>query len=547
MSSAEPLVLPAQEASRWPELGVWNFYFLLKFLLLWQGLLNFQVLPNLVFAAVLLVPLQSAWARWLRNLLALPVAVALLYQDTWLPPFSRLLERPEVLQLSGDYLLELAGRTLDWHLLGACLVLLVAYRLLAPWLRLTTLSVAGLLWLAVAQGVPELAPPAAPLQGQASSAGAAPVAQPEGPASSAALNAYLERFYRDEQARRTAFPAEPSAAAPAFDLLVVNICSLAWSDLDATSLRDHPLWRRMDVVFDRFNSATAYSGPAAIRLLRASCGQSAHAGLYETPDNQCLLFDNLARLGFAGSLLLNHDGRFDGFLQEVRNEGRLPAPLVELGQLRHDLVGFDGSPIWRDREVLGRWWQQRQAGGEARVALFYNSITLHDGNRQRLPDGRTRSADYHSRAQVLLDDLNAFVEQLQASGRPVLLALVPEHGASLDGDRMQIAGMREIPTPAITHVPVALKLINMPGAERSEPLHVAEPSSYLALSELVARLYAGTAQGEQGFDWGALLADLPQTPMVSENSGTVVLDYQGATYVRIKERSEWLPYPPNKP
>ena len=96
MSSAEPLVLPAQEASRWPELGVWNFYFLLKFLLLWQGLLNFQVLPNLVFAAVLLVPLQSAWARWLRNLLALPVAVALLYQDTWLPPFSRLLERPVV-------------------------------------------------------------------------------------------------------------------------------------------------------------------------------------------------------------------------------------------------------------------------------------------------------------------------------------------------------------------------------------------------------------------------------------------------------------------
>jgi hypothetical protein len=38
---------------------------------------------------------------------------------------------------------------LQWS--GACLVLLVAYRLLAPWLRLTTLSVAGLLWLAVAQ------------------------------------------------------------------------------------------------------------------------------------------------------------------------------------------------------------------------------------------------------------------------------------------------------------------------------------------------------------------------------------------------------------
>ncbi len=33
---------------------------------------------------------------------------------------------------------------------------------------------------------------------------------------------------------------------------------------------DHPLWKHFDIVFKNFNSATSYSGPAAVRLLRAS-------------------------------------------------------------------------------------------------------------------------------------------------------------------------------------------------------------------------------------------------------------------------------------
>jgi hypothetical protein len=64
------------------------------------------------------------------------------------------------------------------------------------------------------------------------------------------------------------------------------------------------------------------------------------------------------------------------------------------------------------------------------------------------------------------------------------------------------------------------------------------------LSEIIARLYAAAPQAEgQGLDWQALLSDLPQTPAVSENSGTVVLDYAGKPYVRIKEKGAWLPYP----
>src|SRR5690606_3450399 len=134
------------------------------------------------------------------------------------------------------------------------------------------------------------------------------------------------------------------------------------------------------------------------------------------------------------------------------------------------LVGFDGSPIARDLDVLRGWWQQRQGSEAEHVSLFYNSISLHDGNRVVTADGGTRIADYGSRANRLFDDLGQFLDNLQLRGRRVVVASVPEHGAALHGDRMQLSGMREIPTPAITHVPVGLAFIGMNQPARAEPL-----------------------------------------------------------------------------
>lgn len=129
--------------ARWPGLGGWNLYFFAKFLLVALGMLDFQALPNLLFAAFLLVPLPGQWLRIARQLLAVPIAIALFYQDTWLPPFSRLLAQPGVLDFSWDYLLELLGRFINWNLLGALAMLLVGYLYLRHWLRLSTLSLLG--------------------------------------------------------------------------------------------------------------------------------------------------------------------------------------------------------------------------------------------------------------------------------------------------------------------------------------------------------------------------------------------------------------------
>ena len=46
---------------------------------------------------------------------------------------------------------------------------------------------------------------------------------------------------------------------------------------------------------------------------------------------------------------------------------------------------------------------------------------------------------------------------LDKAGRKAVVVVVPEHGAALRGDRMQIAGLREFATPSVTTVPVIVK------------------------------------------------------------------------------------------
>ncbi|RXK66163.1 cellulose biosynthesis protein BcsG [Stenotrophomonas sp. MA5] len=532
----------------WSDLRGWNLYFLSKVVLAWMGALDLKILPNLLFLAALLVPLPWRWARITRTVVAVPVAVVLYYQDTWWPPFQRLLAQPGVLDFSADYWLELAQRFINWQMVAVLVLLVVAYLLLKPWLRITTLSVLGMLGMAVV---------ALPLpaglnwgtsQATAATGGADAAAGAAGalaPASNETLNAWLAAFYQQQSGLKTVFPA-PASAAP-FDVIILNICSLAWSDLDEVGMRQNTLLDHMDLIFDDFNSATAYSGPAAIRLLRASCGQTSHTALFDPVPAECQLFSNLQRLGFQSELAMNHDGHFDNFIGELSQYGGLQARPMDISAFPRALVAFDKSPLRRDGDVLNAWWKQRQAEQAQQVALFYNTISLHDGNRIVGADGRANAADYKARAQMVLGDMAGFVEAVERSGRRAMIVVVPEHGAALHGDRMQIPGMREIPSPSITHVPVGIKLVGMGTPASGGPRHVPEPSSYLALSELVSRVYALNAQSPPGArDWDSLLQGLPRTPSVSENEGAKVIDYGGKPWLQLQGSKAWNPYPEDK-
>ncbi|HFF6002417.1 cellulose biosynthesis protein BcsG [Stenotrophomonas maltophilia] len=537
-----PQMAPASPFA-WADLRGWNLYFLSKVVLAWMGALDLKILPNLLFLGALLIPLRWRWARIARTIVAIPVGVALYYQDTWWPPFRRLLVQPGVLDFSADYWLELAQRFINWQMVAVLAMLVLAYVLLKPWLRITTLSVLGMLGLAV-MAIPV---PAGWNWGQGSATAAtASAAGTSGgglpPANNETLNAWLASFYQQQASLKTSFPA-PGSGAP-FDVIILNICSLAWSDLDEVGLRQNNLLDHMDVVFDDFNSATAYSGPAAIRLLRASCGQTSHTALFDPVPAECQLFSNLQHLGFQSELAMNHDGHFDDFIGELHQYGGLQAQPMDISAFPKALVAFDKSPLRRDGDVLMAWWKQRLAGSSQQVALFYNTISLHDGNRIVGADGRSNAADYKARAEMVLGDMAGFVDAVEKSGRRAMIVVVPEHGAALHGDRMQIPGMREIPSPSITHVPVGVKLIGMGAPAAGGPRHVPEPSSYLAVSELVSRVYALNAQSPPSErNWDSLLKGLPQTPSVSENEGAKVIEYAGKPWLQLQGSQTWSPYP----
>ena len=512
-------------------------------------------MQNLVFMAFLLFPLpNSRLHRW-RHWIAIPIGFALFWHDTWLPgPESIMSQGSQIAGFSADYIWDLITRFINWQMVGVFFVLRVAWLVLNQWIRITVFVVIAMVWI----NLNALLGPSFSLwpTGQNATATTANTAAPTAttgtsaaansdiPAQTAAptsdnLNAWLNSFYTAESKRVTTFPTELPADAQPFDLLVINICSLANSDLEAAALMQHPLWSHFDIRFSNFNSATSYSGPAAIRLLRASCGQPSHTSLYQPAGNQCYLFDNLSKLGFKQNLMLDHNGVFGDFLKEVRENGGMQSPLMDQSKLPVNLLSFDGSPVYDDLATLNRWMQSPDVPAGGRSATFYNILPLHDGNHY---PGQSKTADYKARGQKLFDELDAFFTELEKSGRKVMVVIVPEHGAALQGDKMQVSGLRDIPSPSITHVPAAIKFFGMKAPHQGPAIDITQPSSYLAISELVARAVDGKLFTEDSVDWSALTSNLPQTAAVSENSNAVVVQYQGKPYVRLNGGA-WVPYP----
>ncbi|MFD2192362.1 cellulose biosynthesis protein BcsG [Pistricoccus aurantiacus] len=548
MTQAPPFTL----GRHWRGLGAWNLYFVCKLALYWRGIIDFDALANLTFAAFLLLPLPPLWLHRLRHVLAIPIGVALLYQDSWLPPFSRLLaQSSQVSAFSLDYLLELAGRIIDWHWVAVFFVLAVGYAFVAAWIRVTVPVMLALVWIAMLPlmstiGLTPFLPtapatattaPGEAATGEATtetaqSGGAAPTAPTE--FNDAELEARLEAFYAEESERQTVFSGAPQSP---FDVLIVNVCSLSWDDMAEVGVTDHPLFDYLDIVFDDFNSATSYSGPASLRLLRASCGQVPHQALYTETPQQCHLFENLEEQGFTTTLALNHDGVFDDYLKLIREQGGIEAPAMSREAFEPIMTAFDDSPVYRDRDMLNAWAEQPTEGQPS--ATFYNTVTLHDGNRIV---GEKSFAEYEPLLRQLFDDLLAFLQRLESEGRQVAVLVVPEHGAALSGDKMQFAGMREIPTPAITHVPVGVKLTGLEQPRQDDPIHIEAPSSYLAVSELLSRLLQRDVFAQQDVDWETLTADLPETKPVSTNEGVAVMPADGSPYIRL-QGDGWMPYP----
>jgi cellulose synthase operon protein YhjU len=334
--------------------------------------------------------------------------------------------------------------------------------------------------------------------------------------SAESINQQLQSFYTKEQQRQVRFQHVAVDGAP-YDIIILHVCSLSWDDLDDIGKRNDPLLKRFNITFSNFNSAASYSGPAAIRLLRGNCGQGEHKTLYDPAARECLVLDGLQDAGFVPQWAMNHDGHFGNFFADVRDRGGMPVRPEDASGATIAQRSFDGTPVYDDYSVLSRWWQKRQSNPADHMVLYYNTVSLHDGNK--LEGKGAAQSSYTLRFDQFSRSLNHFMDDVQRSGRRVIVVFISEHGAALRGDRRQIQGLREIPTPAITHVPMGMVLIN---AGVHSPATVDVPTSYLAVNELLSRFIADNPFAKDSVSLDAYLNDLPKTDSIAENEGTVV-------------------------
>lgn len=528
-------------------MGFWSYYFFLKLALFWGRFIDFHVIPNLAFAIFTVLPVKQKRWRIAKQAVAIPTGIALLYHDSFLPPLQRALaQKDQLVDFNLPYVIELAGRFVNPQLLLALTLMLLAWLLLRRKLRMASFAFLGIFVVAATPVVQAVAARLVPAPAAAvTTAATGTGAMAEADISSlkpAELDQRLKDFYQAESQRRVAFPS-PGAEDPAFDLIFIHICSLAWDDLDYAERREHALLKRFDVLFTRFNSAASYSGPAAIRVLRAGCGQPHHADLYKPAEPECYLYNELVRAGFQPEWAMNHLGIFGNMVEDIKVRAGWNTTPMPLDDVPIALKSFDGveNGYHRDYDTLAKWWQRRLTEPAAKVALYYNTGTMHDGNR--FLDGSKPNArdSYRIRTDMLFGDIGRFIDLVQASGRRAVIVMVPEHGGAVRGDRMQISGLREIPTPAITQVPVGIKLINGNATLAGSPQIVDTPTSFLAMSEFLARVMAHDPYAAGAQSLAELAQGLPQTAAIAENEGTVIMS-QGSRAMMRTPDGEWTRY-----
>ncbi|RQO36375.1 cellulose biosynthesis protein BcsG [Herminiimonas sp. KBW02] len=503
----------------------WSLYFFAKFALYFNHAIKFNWFLNLLLAVFVTFSIRHPRWRIARQTVAVIAAVALLYSESSLPPPARLLaEAGRMSGYSFDYLLELLARFINLWYVFIFAVMVALYALLANRLRFSSFVFVGILCI--------------PLLAQMGFPGKDVELVDGGTERDPGV--MLNAFYAEEKGRKLSLPSIAQAKHP-FDIVILQPGELSWDDLAFVDAPYPRFLNRFDAVMLNFNSATSHSTPAARRLMRGSCGQSSDSVLAATAAPGCALFPGLKQAGYDTAVVMNHNGRYNEFGTTISAYAGTKAQEGKWGAVT--MHGFDGTPVYDDFSVLSKWWSKHHShpGGKP-IALYYNTITLHDGTTLDHARAINSVQSYKPRLDKLLQDFDQFIDQVEQSKRPTVIILIPAHGVAMRGDTLQAAGIREIPSPKLTLVPVAIKLVGLErNKEAGPPLEVKHPISYFGLFSLVADLMADSPYEHVGKSWAERLALLPETSFVSENENIIIMRRNDG-YVMRSAEDLWIKY-----
>lgn len=510
----------------------WSLYFFAKFALYFNHAIKFSWLLNLLLAVCVTISFSQRRWRIAQQSIAVIAAIALLYYESSLPPPARLLaEIARMSSYSFDYLLELLSRFINlWYVLVFA-GMVALYALLANRLRLSSFVFVGILC------IPLLAHLGLPARDVSIVGDDAERGTERDP------TVMLNTFYTEQKRRELTLPSVAQAKHP-FDIVILQPGELSWDDLAFVDAPYPKFLNRFDAVMLNFNSATSHSTPAAKRLMRGSCGQTSDSVLAQAAEPGCALFPALKQAGYVTAVVMNHNGRYNQFGATISAYAGTRALEGKWGSV--NMHGFDGTPVYDDFSVLSKWWSKHHThpGGKP-IALYYNSITLHDGTTIDHARPINSVQSYKPRLDKLLQDFDHFITQVEQSGRPTVVILIPAHGVAMRGDTLQAAGMREIPSPRLTLVPVAVKLVGIDRKQQAKPpLEVKHPISYFGLFSLLADLMADNPYEHSAKSLSERLALLPETRFVSENENIIIMQRDDG-YVMRSAEDLWIKYDSN--
>ena len=503
-------------------MGLWVFYFLGETYLYYRGYIGFSFFINLTFALFLIVPIPRRLRSrrlfmGMRLVAAIIAAFLILWSETRFPSILRTVKLlSETGGVSNAYIVRFLKDSVNLTQVGILALILSACIFLNKRIVLTPLAFAAIL------SVPLLAASVNPSD----------------------MNAYLNHFY-DKESKRVVTFDRPGNNAPEFDIVILQVCSLAWDDLRMVGLDKDPFLRQFDVVFTDFNTVSPYTNPSGIRLLRADCGQERHDDLYQNGPKKCYTLDALREIGYKTYAAVDNYAPSYRFVEDIKTYGHADQP-IEMRDLPLRQYDFDRSPIYDDLAILNRWWNMRQTSQAERVAFYMDITTMHAGAHwadDRAWWKRNPSVLYREFGVRLFSNLSTFFKTLEASGRNVVVIFVPEHGRALRGSSIQPPDIREIPLPSITNVPVGIKFIGK--GISPLPMHqitVPGPTSYLALAYLIKSFLSAPRFDRESLLTPAIINKIPETAYVAEDRVNTVVKKDNKVFYCGKDK-KWTVLP----
>jgi cellulose synthase operon protein YhjU len=332
-------------------MGLWNLYFLAKIYLFHTGQMQPIWLLNLVFALLLVIPLESRILRVLRQI-AIGAGAALAWRESTLPPFARCSQVSNI-TFTPDTWWSYSSASCRWRWWWPWCWWSWSL-LINRWIRTTTFVLLALIAMPIWYGTGITLP-----AGEGSASQRNPTDRRADINATNNYDAILAAFRQRKPAPPSPFTATPDAQ---FDIIVLHICSLSWDDLDAAKPQS-PLLSRFDL-FKNFSSppATAARPPSACCARHAASSRTRTCTTPRPPTTCSPIWPRPA----SRRILMNHDGRFDNFRNYVETEiGIQGVKMESTDGVPVAMRAFDDSPILDDFNTFDHWYKQHLAQDKA--------------------------------------------------------------------------------------------------------------------------------------------------------------------------------------